>query len=439
MAGPEGTRQPLSGRRLEWLRGELAAWRATGLINGEQAQRIADRYEPTWFARHATQFALWALAILMGAVGVLLVIGYNWDDMPRAVKAALIIAAVVASFGGSALAYSRRHPLAGELLGFMGVLLYGNAIWLLAQVFHMSGHYPDAAMWWMLGALLTAHLLDSPLTLALSLVLLAMWVGMEGISFSGDTWVVFPLLAAAALRLTYRFAVPTLLTVWGAVVLFWFFVQSLIASHAWPLAAVGLVYVAGGAAFATGLLHGERSRLRPTWLRMGAIYMAVGILPLMIKEVLGIPPSDGGPRRPLLVLGALLLAYAWLAAARRRVVREALPVLLSAAIVPAVLAVMAVRSPDGLPASQRLVFAIAFSALAIAMSVVLLRAGIRIDDLRLFAVGVGMALSFLVVRWIDLVGNMLWSALLLFATAAGLIALARMWRHRQPVSPGGGA
>ncbi|HSL23475.1 MAG TPA: DUF2157 domain-containing protein [Vicinamibacterales bacterium] len=436
----DGERRAVSARRFEWLRGETSRWRGAGVITTAQERAILDLYEPGTFGRHAATFALWALALVMAAMGVLLVIGYNWDQMPRLVKAALILGAVAASFGGSAVAYAREHPRAGELLGFLGVLLYGNAIWLLAQVFHISGHYPDGMMWWMIGALLVAHLLDSPITAALGMVLLGSWVWMEAVSFGGDT-LLFVVFAAVALRLAYRFQQRTLLAGCGALFLLWIGAQWIVSWQVWPPVTVGVIFAAGAAAFATGLLHHDRSPMRLTWVRMGGAYMLIGLLPLMVKEFHRIgPPGAGSLRWPQVAVGILLIVYAWLAGARRRALAEALPVLVAALLVATGLAAAAVFSPEqGLSQRATWALAIGFSALAVALAVVLLRAGIRMDDARLFAVGVLIALSFLVVRWIDLIGNMLWSALLLFTAAAALILLARMWRQRRPAAGRGGA
>ena len=48
------------------------------------------------------------------------------------------------------------------------------------------------------------------------------------------------------------------------------------------------------------------------------------------------------------------------------------------------------------------------------------------------AVGVLFGLGFLIVRWISLIDNLLWSGLILIAASAGLFAVARAWRHSRP-------
>jgi hypothetical protein len=48
--------------------------------------------------------------------------------------------------------------------------------------------------------------------------------------------------------------------------------------------------------------------------------------------------------------------------------------------------------------------------------------------------GVLFTMAFLIVRWVSLVNDMLLSGLLLLATGAGLLFLARLWRGRDRAS-----
>jgi hypothetical protein len=70
-----------------------------------------------------------------------------------------------------------------------------------------------------------------------------------------------------------------------------------------------------------------------------------------------------------------------------------------------------------------------FIILALVMVVALVRTAFgsgRTSDL---VFGVLFAFAFLVVRWAN-VDSLLWSGLLLLASAGGLLAVAQVWRHR---------
>jgi hypothetical protein len=81
-----------------------------------------------------------------------------------------------------------------------------------------------------------------------------------------------------------------------------------------------------------------------------------------------------------------------------------------------------------------------FNVAALAIAVSLIRMAVRTDRPADLAFGVLFALGFLIVRWIDLIDNMLWSGLILIAASVGLFAVARAWRYRvRPVARSGAA
>ena len=150
----------LSRTTFEWLDAESRRWVADGALDEPARARILSQYE-THTSPHRGTMALTLIAVLMCGIGVLLVIGYNWDRISAAVKVAMIMTSVAAAFGGAALAYARRHRTLGEVLAFAGTLLFGNGIWLIAQVLHIQGHFPDAFLWFSIGALSAAVLVES--------------------------------------------------------------------------------------------------------------------------------------------------------------------------------------------------------------------------------------------------------------------------------------
>src|SRR5690242_14129606 len=108
----EQPRRPtLSRRTFDWLQAESRNWVNDGMLDEPSRQRILSRYD-TDSLPHRGTMALTLIAVLMCGIGVLLVIGYNWDRITAAVKVAMIMASVGAAFGGAAFAYGRkRHTL----------------------------------------------------------------------------------------------------------------------------------------------------------------------------------------------------------------------------------------------------------------------------------------------------------------------------------------
>ena len=207
------TRQPLTDPQRRWFAGELAEWRAEGLVTPEQADRLAARYETGADAegrkRSTFVFALQSVAALLAGLAVLLLIGFNWEDFPRAAKLAIVIATVAGVHAaGFFLRFRERAAAAAdgtgeapspetqprrlsEVVFFLGCLLYGAGIWLVAQAFHLDVHYPDGVWWWALGTLPFVLCLDTALCHALLIALAGLWAGMEVIGFmhlSGAPW-----------------------------------------------------------------------------------------------------------------------------------------------------------------------------------------------------------------------------------------------------------
>jgi hypothetical protein len=74
---------------------------------------------------------------------------------------------------------------------------------------------------------------------------------------------------------------------------------------------------------------------------------------------------------------------------------------------------------------------VAFSVLALVMSISLIRTALTSSEVLHLTFGVGFALLFLIVRWVSVIENPLWSGLLLLTSGGGLLLVARLWRHRR--------
>ena len=126
-----------------WLVGELDAWRNLGLVDDDQRQAVLGLYAtPEDLGRLRQSRALGilsTLAALMVGLGVMLLIAYNWDAMAASVKvAAIVVGLVTVHSAGLYVRFRQGRALAGEVAFFLGCLLYGAGIWLIAQIFHLS-------------------------------------------------------------------------------------------------------------------------------------------------------------------------------------------------------------------------------------------------------------------------------------------------------------
>jgi uncharacterized membrane protein len=168
-------RTELPRARWSWLEAESATWVARDVIDDATRQRILESYQ-VQSAERRSLLALMLLGALMLGIGVLLLIGYNWQRVPVSGKVAITMTSVALAFVASAWSYARQHRAAGETLALIGVLLFGNAIWLIAQILHIRGSFSDAFMWWAIGALATAWLVRSRIIGAGAALLVLVWV-----------------------------------------------------------------------------------------------------------------------------------------------------------------------------------------------------------------------------------------------------------------------
>jgi uncharacterized membrane protein len=173
-------------KQTRWLLSEIERWIADDIISPQQAVRLRQRYAvsdagPPW---GLLVFAS-AGALVVG-LGIILLFAYNWDQIPKFGKLALVFTAVIGAHGGGLVllrqaGWPRRL---GEACNLLGTMFYGAGIWLVAQVYHIDEHYPNGFLLWALGALVLAWVLGSIPQALLATVLLTIWGGSEVFNFN---------------------------------------------------------------------------------------------------------------------------------------------------------------------------------------------------------------------------------------------------------------
>lgn len=169
---------------IRWLLSELNKWLDDGLINEKQAELIRGRYEVEEVRPWGKIIFTGIGAVLFG-LGVILFFAYNWDAIPKFVKLALVFLMFGAAHG-AALYFKQKENKAGlsEGLFILGSMLFGAAIWLIAQIYHIDEHYPNGLLVWGIGALILAWSLSSIPQCILALIILSFWHFFEVAEFS---------------------------------------------------------------------------------------------------------------------------------------------------------------------------------------------------------------------------------------------------------------
>jgi hypothetical protein len=470
------TSREISERHREWLTVEMQAWRAAGVLADDQPERILALYESPQNASartHSTaMFALMSVAALLVGLAALLLVGYNWEAMPKPVKLAVVFGVIAATHGTAFwLRYSRNSKRLSEAVFFLACLFYGCGIWLVAQIFNIEGHYPNALWIWALGTIPFALCLDTLLLHALVVGLLATWVGTEILDFGfgwgfwriPDACYTLPLLALPGLLWAYRKGSPATVALYVPLLAWWVILQPI----AWH-SDVNVIYCIGaaGALFlAVAESHGSRSPMSAPY-RLYGVLLTAGVLSVLsfgdfIGELLhGTVPaikSSALAASLIMVVGMSAIAAAerlrlktaddlsgrpMLEGFLRRQWPATTMIVLMAALA---LWVGFFKTPwptypyyssDRLNrwTSAVMIPVVACNLALIAFAIWLIRTGLKRDRGRLFAGGVMLLLLWAVFRYIDLfagVGGMLGASLMFFLCGTALFGMARFWSHRK--------
>jgi uncharacterized membrane protein len=164
---------------------DLVRWREAGWVtpDGEAAIRSD-------VASHSSKLDLASALGILGAVligfGAMSFVAAHWSEMPRLFRLAMIFGGLFGAYGIAGVLFDRKHPTFAHAAILLGVALFGAGIMLIAQMFHIEGHPPDAVLTWALGALAAGVILKSNPALALSMLLICVWSGWETTDGGGD-------------------------------------------------------------------------------------------------------------------------------------------------------------------------------------------------------------------------------------------------------------
>lgn len=418
----------ISGSRLSWLEREAERWRTEGLVDEQTRARILGSYRVI-SAERSGLMALIVLAVLMCGIGLLLLIGYNWNRIPPPAKIVLILSGVTAAFAGAALAYARGRAVLGETLAFAGTVVFGNAIWLIAQVLHIRGHFPDAFFWFGVGAFACAWLIRSKVIGVESAVLFAVWLLTEtgSTAFSSGPIYSFIPIFVLGVVLAYRLGSPVMLYASALTSALWVAVATSELSHTAVMPAAVVLW--GCALFGVGRRRSADPTMQLAWRIAGLLVLLIAFVPLMVTAAHRSFESGGATATSLAI--AVVVALAGITGAALKPSTAADAGVAGVAIVGTIwgIAIWSGLLPTGLAATR--IGTVAFSALAIGMGLALIRTALRSHQKVDLAFGVLFALAFLIVRWVSVIENMLWSGGFLLATGGGLLLVARLWRNRR--------
>lgn len=461
----------ISDKQRAWLADQLNLWRDQRVLSEDQATRILDLYETRAQVaerkRSRAVFALMGVSTFLVGLATLLLIAYNWEAMPRFLKLIIIFGVIIGTHtGGFYLRYQRQAPLLSEVVFFLACLFYGAGIWLVAQVFHLSAHYPDGVWWWALGVLPFALCLDTLLLHSVLVALLALWAGLEILGFGHlGAWLfgrwpalangayTLPLLALPGLLWAYRKGSPTTVGLYAPLLAWWVILQPF--AWRWEVNPTYFIGSVGGLFLLIAESHRPGSLFAVPHRFCGVLLSAGVLVPLSFYQfntyVIRSRAEAAGLVQTLAIVVLAVATMALVTIAKRKYTEKQMPLLnqvrdmlrrqwlpLGLVLFMAFLSLWSTAYRLIEPLGHRSAFlpTVLANAAMIACALWLMRVGLREDRGRPFAAGVLYFLLWALLRYFDLFGNfggMVGASLMFFLCGATLFGVAMYWRRRKEI------
>ena len=433
------------------LAGDAKTWVEKQLITREQADQILDLYGasyPTEDRRSIGYFILLSFAALFVGLAIIIFVGHNWQDIPRAIRMGGLISLTLA-FQLTSLFYHRKeNPAAATLWSFLGCLSYGASIFLIAQIYHLGEYFPDGIFYWAAGVLPFALIFQSTLLILLVAVLANLWMFVEqGLG-------VFPYLMPFFIVPMFhhcfknKTSVITFLFAMASALTFFEFIVSRLARHNYGGLDIGIVHVV----FTTAAFilcdvigkwmlyenHTPRLKEYGLALRIWSLRAAAVALIIMSFELPWREFFRGVPKEIHLLSGicaftvgslvALLLAQAKLLQERiEKIVLNNLSALAYLGLL--IIALVAGGFNSETHKANAALMQIITNIFLLGTGARLIIRGFEEHASSSYYFGVSLILLTAFLRYIDLIGNYIGGSIMFMFAGVAMYVAARFWRY----------
>lgn len=423
----------------EWLARETPAWIREGLITAEQAGAILARYRTEGGRRVPWSTLIFSvIGAALAGLGVILFFAYNWEDMPKALKLAVVFVSLLAAHAAGILNRERGNVGGSEGCHALGTMLFGAGIWLVAQIYHIDEHYPNAFVVWGAGALVLAWALDSVAQAMLAAVLLSAWNLSEIGGFHHPQHAAIPFLLAGILPLAWRRRSRPLTVI---VIIALLVNLAFLCGHLDDDLVVTVLFLSFGTLIALDFLLAG-SPWFPAW---GSFMPFLGGVPYLIllfvltfgdvaRHALRLRLNDGLALTYALLVLAVAVA-AWGAVLHR--IRNHPPEPLhraNLAVVFSVSALLVLVSLDQVPGK---IATIPFTLAFLTHGILMILQGCQRTSVRLTAFGCVLVILLALARYFDLFDSLLARSLVFLLVGAGLFATGHYFNRARERREGG--
>ncbi len=210
-------------KHIRWLHGELPGLVKEGVLSPAYANALKDHYgDVKALSGRMVALTICSIlgAVLIGA-GIILLLGHNWNDLPRTIRTVLAILPLVAAqaAGGWCLYKDKTSVAWRESVSTFIALMIGSSIALIGQTYHIPGNLTQFLFVWMVLSLPLMYLYRAVVPCLIYLAGIIGWAGSA--QYDGGHTLLFWLLYAAAIPYVYltmkedRFSIPSGVLGWG--------------------------------------------------------------------------------------------------------------------------------------------------------------------------------------------------------------------------------
>jgi uncharacterized membrane protein len=187
------------------LEADIARWEADGVIAPAAAAAIRSALPPL-----APGITIPVIVAIVGglliAAAFLAFVAAHWTELPRLLRFAILVAGICGANGLAAWFARRDRTILVDLCASVSAIIFGAAIALVGQMYHLGEDFAGGMMLWAGGALAAAVLTGSRGALAVALAAGSVWSGMRGFETYEAPHLPFLVLwgVAAGLALTWN-------------------------------------------------------------------------------------------------------------------------------------------------------------------------------------------------------------------------------------------
>lgn len=422
---------------------EMASWVAKDLITTAQAQSICREYDIDYGSAedHSLGYRLLvSLGYLFIGVAVIILIGANWDEIPRGLRMGGLIAMTLATQAWALRLYIMGKESSATGLFMLGNLFYGASIILIAQIYHLGEHIPDEVFWWALGCLPFGVLSRNSWLTLFSCLLALVWFFMElSLGFFPLLMPVF-LVAAVYVLVKGKQSAWLFMTTVGGIGLW---LEALLA-RLWAVGQqafevdpehlfVSVALFLFAYAFSLWLHTRDSGKAKDYGVMLSLWSLRFALITMLVlgfrepwEELIGADWDHLASMEPIVF--ALVGASLWLGWKTDRL-QVLLPIIAFTGISMAAVVFAAYLGAGG--SDYAVLFQIIYNIALVGSGICLVVRGINGGISHYFFLGVATILLLALMRYIDLIGEYIGGAVLFMALAGLLLGAAKYWRMQQ--------